>query len=125
IVCCSVPPAGEALTASCLVATGPGDDLAVPHLVDVRVHQAGDQRLAEAEAGLHGGDRAVARDGSAVNRRPAACGETIAFTDTATGVSPMITSLAIRNFKAFRNPPALSLRPVTILAGTKRLRVSI
>src|SRR5205823_8288257 len=26
-----------------------GDDLAVPHLVDVRVHQAGDQGLAEAE----------------------------------------------------------------------------
>ena len=41
----------------------PGDDLAVPHLVDVRVHQAGDQRLAEAEAGLHGGDLPVARDG--------------------------------------------------------------
>ena len=40
-----------------------GDDLAVPHLVDVRVHQAGDQGLAEAEAGLHGGDLPVARDG--------------------------------------------------------------
>ena len=37
-----------------------GDDLAVPHLVDVRVHQAGDQGLAEAEAGLHGGDLPVA-----------------------------------------------------------------
>ena len=33
-----------------------GDDLAVPHLVDVPVHQAGDQGLAEAEAGLHGGE---------------------------------------------------------------------
>ena len=31
----------------------PGDDLAVPHLVEVGVHQAGDQGLAEAEAGLH------------------------------------------------------------------------
>ena len=40
-----------------------GDDLAVAHLVDVRVHQAGDQGLAEAEAGLHGGDLPVARDG--------------------------------------------------------------
>ena len=39
------------------------DDLAVPHLVDVRVHQAGDQGLPEAEAGLHGGDLPVARDG--------------------------------------------------------------
>ena len=38
------------------------DDLAVPHRVAVRVHQAGDQGLAEAEAGLHGGDLAVARD---------------------------------------------------------------
>ena len=40
-----------------------GDDLAVPHLVDVRVHQAGDEGLAEAEAGLHGGDLPVGRDG--------------------------------------------------------------
>ena len=40
-----------------------GDDLAVPHRVDVRVHQAGDQGLAESEAGLHGGDLPVARDG--------------------------------------------------------------
>ena len=39
-----------------------GDDLAVPHLVDVRIHQAGDQGLAEAEGGLHGGDLAVGRD---------------------------------------------------------------
>ena len=42
---------------------GLGDDLAISHLVDVRVHQAGDQGLAEAEAGLHGGDLPVARDG--------------------------------------------------------------
>ena len=40
-----------------------GDDFAVAHLVDVRVHQAGDQGLTEAEAGLHGGDLPVARDG--------------------------------------------------------------
>ena len=46
-----------------LGADRPGDDLAVAHLVDVRVHQAGDQGLAEAEAGLHGGDLPVARDG--------------------------------------------------------------
>ncbi len=41
----------------------PGDDFAVSHLEDVRVHQAGDQSLAEAEAGIHGGDLPVARDG--------------------------------------------------------------
>ncbi len=40
-----------------------GDDVAASHLVDVRVHQAGDQGLAEAEAGVHGGDLPVARDG--------------------------------------------------------------
>ncbi len=40
-----------------------GDDLAAAHLVDVRVHQAGDQRLAEAEAGLHGDDLPVGGDG--------------------------------------------------------------
>ena len=40
-----------------------GDDFAVAHLVDVGVHQAGDQGLAEAEAGLHGGDLPVGRDG--------------------------------------------------------------
>ena len=40
-----------------------GDDFAVAHLVDVRVHQAGDQGLAEAEAGLYGGDLPVGRDG--------------------------------------------------------------
>ena len=40
-----------------------GDDLAVSHLVDVRIHQAGYQGLAEAEAGVHGGDLPVARDG--------------------------------------------------------------
>ncbi len=39
-----------------------GDDNAVPHLVVVPVHQARDQSLAEAEAGLHGGDLPVARD---------------------------------------------------------------
>ena len=41
----------------------PGDDLAVTHRVDVRVHQARDQGLAQAEAGLHGGDLPVTRDG--------------------------------------------------------------
>ena len=30
----------------------PGDDLVVAHLVDVRVHHTGDQRLTQAEAGL-------------------------------------------------------------------------
>ena len=46
------------------------DDLAIPHRVDVRVHQAEDEGLAEAEAGLHGGDVAVARDGSAPSFAP-------------------------------------------------------
>ena len=32
-------------------------------MIDVRVHQAGDQGLAEAEAGLYGGDLPVGRDG--------------------------------------------------------------
>ena len=41
----------------------PGDDTAVAHLVDVRVHQAGDQGLAEAEAGLDGDDLPVGGDG--------------------------------------------------------------
>ena len=41
---------------------GLGDDLAIPNLVDVRIHQTGDQRLAEPEAGLHGGDLAGAHD---------------------------------------------------------------
>jgi len=36
-----------------------GDDLAVAHLVGVRVHQARDQGLAEAEGGFHGHDFAV------------------------------------------------------------------
>ena len=49
---------GKLLGGDCL-----GDDFTVPHLVDVRVHQAGDQGLAEAEAGLHGGDLPVGRDG--------------------------------------------------------------
>ncbi len=38
------------------------DDLAVPYLVDVRVHEARDERLAEAEGGLHGGDLPVGGD---------------------------------------------------------------
>ena len=42
---------GKLLGGDCL-----GDDFTVPHLVDVCVHQAGDQRLAEAEAGLHVSD---------------------------------------------------------------------
>jgi hypothetical protein len=33
-----------------------GDDLAVAHLVDVPIYQAGDQGLTEAEAGLYGGE---------------------------------------------------------------------
>ncbi len=39
-----------------------GDDLSVAHLVTVRIHQTGDEGLAQAEAGLHGGDRPVRRD---------------------------------------------------------------
>jgi hypothetical protein len=41
----------------------PVDDRTVPHRVGVRVHQPGDQSLAEAEAGLHGGDLPVGRHG--------------------------------------------------------------
>ena len=55
-----VPPAASACGLLC---DRSGDDLAVPHLVDVRIHQAGDQGLAEAEAGLHGGDLPVGGDG--------------------------------------------------------------
>ena len=40
-----------------------GDDVAVAHLVDVGVHKAGDQGLAEAKAGLQGGNLPVGRDG--------------------------------------------------------------
>ena len=40
-----------------------GDDVAVAHLVDVGVHQAGDQGLAETEGRLHRGDVPVGRDG--------------------------------------------------------------
>ena len=57
-----VPPAGEAWMARCLAGDRLGDDVAVAHLEDVRVDQARDQRLAQAEAGLHGGDPPVARD---------------------------------------------------------------
>ncbi len=39
------------------------DDLAVVHLVDVGVHEAGDEGLAKTEGGLHGGDLSVGRDG--------------------------------------------------------------
>ena len=57
------PACRRGLNGKLLGGDRPGDDLAVPHLVDVRVHQAGDQGLAEAEAGLHGGDLSVGRDG--------------------------------------------------------------
>ena len=57
-----VPPPGEAWMASCLAATVSGDHLAVAHLVDVGVHETGDQRLAEAEARLDGDDLPVGRD---------------------------------------------------------------
>src|ERR1039458_8826662 len=40
-----------------------GDNFTVPHLVDVRVHQAGYEGLAEAEAGLDGDDLPVGGDG--------------------------------------------------------------
>ena len=60
--CSCVPPAAEARMASCLVQRAVvGDDLAVAHLVDVPVHQAGDHGLTEAEAGLDGGDPPVGR----------------------------------------------------------------
>ena len=39
------------------------DDLAVPHLVDIGVHQARDQGFTEPEARLHGSDLPVGRDG--------------------------------------------------------------
>ena len=42
---------------------GRSDDFSVAHLVDVRVHPAGHQGLAEAEGGLHAGDLPVGRDG--------------------------------------------------------------
>ena len=62
IACSLVPPAGGARTASCLVPTALSTT-SPSRTGSVRVHQAGDQGLAEAEAGLHGGDLAVARDG--------------------------------------------------------------
>ncbi len=49
---------GTLLGGDCL-----GGDLAVAHRVDVRIHKAGDQGLAEAEGRLHGGDLPVRRDG--------------------------------------------------------------
>ena len=49
--------------ASCLVATALVDDLAVADLVDVGVHETGDQGLAEAEGRLDGDDLPVGRDG--------------------------------------------------------------
>jgi hypothetical protein len=57
--------------------------LAVPHLVDVGVHEAGDQRLAEAEAGLDRGDLPVARDGVGREQDAGASGKTICCTTTA------------------------------------------
>ena len=63
IVTSCVPPAGEASMATILVATVLGDDLTFSHPVDVGVHQAGDQGLAEAEAGLHARDLSVRRHG--------------------------------------------------------------
>ena len=57
------PARRRGLNGKLLDGDGPGDDLAVPHLVDVRVHQARDQGLTEAEAGLHRGDLPVGRDG--------------------------------------------------------------
>ena len=59
------------------------DDFAVPHRVDIRVHQAGDQRLAEAEAASTDATLRLPVTGSAVNRMPAACGNTISCTTTA------------------------------------------
>ena len=41
---------------------GLGDDVTAAHLIDVRVHQARDQGLAETEAGLDGDDLAVGGD---------------------------------------------------------------
>ena len=58
------------------------DDLAVAHLVDVRVHQAGDEGLTEAEAGLTVTFR-LDVTGSAVNRMPEAPGKIICCTTTA------------------------------------------
>jgi hypothetical protein len=46
-----------------LGADRPGDDLAVAHRVEVPVHQAGDQSLAEADAGRHAGVPPVGRHG--------------------------------------------------------------
>ena len=57
------PACRRSLDGKLLGGDGLGDDLAVPHLVDVGIHEAGDQRLAEAEAGLHGGDLPVGGDG--------------------------------------------------------------
>ena len=57
------PAGGQGLDGELLGRDGLRDDLAVPHLVGVGVHQAGDQGLTEAEDGLHGDDLPVARDG--------------------------------------------------------------
>ena len=57
------PPGRRGVDGKLLGGDRPGDDLAVPDLVDVRVHQAGDEGLTEAEAGLHGGNLPVGADG--------------------------------------------------------------
>ena len=56
----STPRRGE--DGNLLGADSPMDDFPAADRVDVCVHDARDQCLAEAEAGLHGGDVAVARD---------------------------------------------------------------
>jgi hypothetical protein len=60
LVCSS---SGQGVDGTLLGGDRLGDDVAVAHRVAVGVHQAGDQRLAEAEAGLDGRDLPVGGDG--------------------------------------------------------------
>ena len=57
-----VPPAGERGDGDPLGGDRPGHDVAVAHGVDVWAHEAGDERLTEPEAGLHGAELPVGRD---------------------------------------------------------------
>ena len=60
-----------------------GHDFVIANLEDVRVDQAGDQRLAEAEAGLDGDDLPVGRDGVGREEDAGRLGKTICCTTTA------------------------------------------
>ncbi len=102
-----------------LLADRLADDLTVTNLVDVGIHPARDQRLAEAEGRLHGDDRAIRREGVSGEQDAGGVGEGHALHDDGHLDQPVVDAV----LQAVRHGPIGEERrpaPADVLEDCRR-----